>query len=269
MPPWRGGGWGKSASKSRPLFLRIAACLRPSLSCVLEDSHAERDFDLRAASGEVVFPLVHSLFQAFRYVRGERRELGKESEKPLGDWGEGDAVRPFINSIYPAGALQAPFCLLFFTISLRRCSIFRALPHYLNAWNRLPWTIWGKKGQLLAVSLSRIPLDFFRSSLSVSSTKMAVSMIFYSLALAFVSRLFRGWSPFPKACFSGNLVPSVLSLTTSLSCKREDPVRVRERTLGTRLFLRLRQSRAQSFSGSLSAVGRRDKLWDNGFQFPI
>ena len=29
------------------------------------------------------------------------------------------------------------------------------------------------------------------------------------------------------------------------------------------------QSRAQSFSGSLSAVGRRDKLWDNGFQFPI
>ena len=29
------------------------------------------------------------------------------------------------------------------------------------------------------------------------------------------------------------------------------------------------QSRAQSFSGSLSAVGRREKLWDNGFQFPI
>ena len=28
------------------------------------------------------------------------------------------------------------------------------------------------------------------------------------------------------------------------------------------------QSRAQSFSGSLSAVGRREKLWDNGIFVP-
>ena len=28
------------------------------------------------------------------------------------------------------------------------------------------------------------------------------------------------------------------------------------------------QSRAQSFSSSLSAVGRRDKLWDNGIFVP-
>ena len=59
---------------------------------------------------------------------GERRKLGRASEKARGDWGEG-------------ATLSVHFSRVFFArCSLRRCPILRAFPHYLDAWNRLAWT---------------------------------------------------------------------------------------------------------------------------------